>query len=150
MPSFDGTTLHMIAVNRGDAPAALLPAHVESDILAGATKVRLRNDGAAYIPPGTQQVTFDVVPPLSGGQAYKASLDVMSNLLPNNEGKENGDKIVGTVILGVMQSDGNYAVDKVPINVDEMFSLLRDDADRCQSEKHSSFENGCIGNGSPE
>lgn len=150
MPTFDGTALHIIAVNKGDAPAALIPAHIESDLLAGATKVRVRNDGAAYIPPGTQQITFDIIPLLSGDQAYKASLDVMANLVPDKAGKTQSNKVLGHVVLGVMQSNGNYAVSKIPISTSDMFKLLRDSADRCDSEKDPSFINGCIGNGSPD
>jgi RNA polymerase subunit RPABC4/transcription elongation factor Spt4 len=148
MPSFDGTNLRIIAINSGDAPASLLPAHVQGTFLAGATRVRLKNEEAAFVKPGAQQIVFDIVPPLSSSQAYKASLDILVDLMPDTKGNPSPEKTVENIVVGVMQSNGHYSVHNIPIFADDMFQLLRNHSDRCESEQHPSFENGCIGNGS--
>ena len=68
-PSLDGTTLRVVAVNRGDASASLIRARIDGDYLAGATKVRLRNDSDAIISPGSKLLTFDIIPLLDERQS---------------------------------------------------------------------------------
>ncbi|MDG0806363.1 hypothetical protein PO856_003639 [Pectobacterium brasiliense] len=81
MPSVDGTTLRIIAINKGDAPASLIRAWVDSDYLAAATKVKLRSDSDAIIQPGNKLLTFDVVPLLDEEDSYRSSLEMLSYVI---------------------------------------------------------------------
>jgi hypothetical protein len=142
-PSLDGTTLRVVAINRGDAPASLIRARIDGEYLAGATKVRLRNDGDAIIPPGSKLLTFDIIPLLDERQSYDGSLEAMTARL-------SGKPLpVTSVLLGLEQSDGSVSVLKFTLTDDDMFGLLRDNADRCSGVDKPNFTNGCIGNGSP-
>jgi hypothetical protein len=103
-PSLDGTTLRVVAINRGDAPASLIRARIDGDYLAGATKVRLRNDGDASISPGSKLLTFDIIPLLDEGQSYEGSLQAMTAAM-------SGKPLPATsVLLGLAQSDGGVSV----------------------------------------
>jgi hypothetical protein len=142
-PSLDGTTLRVVAINRGDAPASLIRARIDGEYLAGATKVRLRNDGDAIISPGSKLLTFDIIPLLDERQSYDGSLQAMSAAI-------SGKPLPATsVLLGLAQSDGRVSVLKFTLTDENMFGLLRDNADRCSGVDKPNFTNGCIGNGTP-
>lgn len=141
MPSLDGTTLRIVAVNRGDAPASLIKAWVSSEYLAAATKVRLRNDSDAIINPGGKLLAFDVVPLLDESDSYSSSLEIMGYILKNKP-------VPRTEIrFQIMQSDGRFVVQAFLLDAEQLFSLLRANADRCSAIKIVNFENGCIGRG---
>ena len=142
-PSLDGTTLRVVAVNRGDAPASLIRARIDGEYLAGATKVRLRNDGDAIISPGSKLLTFDIIPLLDEGQSYDGSLQAMSAAI-------SGKPLpVTSVLLGLAQSDGTVSVLKFALTDEDMFGLLRENANRCSGVDKPNFTNGCVGNGAP-
>nr|AWM07765.1 hypothetical protein CIT39_15780 [Bradyrhizobium symbiodeficiens] len=142
-PSIDGTTLRVLAVNRGDASASFVYARIDGDYLAGATKVRLRSDADAIISPGSKLLTFDIIPLLDETQSYDGSLEAMTAAV-------SGKPLPTTsVLLGLAQSDGGVSVLKYTLTNDEIFRLLRDNADRCSSIDKPNFTNGCIGNGAP-
>ncbi|MBV7489597.1 hypothetical protein [Pseudomonas sp. PDM30] len=143
MPSVDGTTLRVIAVNSGDAPASLIRAWVDSDYLAAATKVRLRNDADAIIQPGNKLLTFDVVPLLDEDDSYRSSLEMLSYIIQKKPGPRT------EVRFHILQSDGRFAIQAVPLDAGELFALLRANADRCSAIATINFENGCIGRGTP-
>lgn len=142
-PSLDGTTLRIVAVNRGDAPASLIRARIDGEYLAGATKVRLRNDGDAIISPGSKLLTFDIIPLLDERQSYDGSLEAMSAVMSKKP------LPATSVLLGLAQSDGAVSVLKFTLTDEDMFGLLRDNADRCSGIDKPNFTNGCIGNGLP-
>ncbi|WP_230632106.1 hypothetical protein [Chromobacterium violaceum] len=141
MPSVDGTTLRVVAVNRGDAPASLAKAWVVSQYLAPATKVRLRNDSEAIINPGSQLITFDIIPLLSEDESHSDSLEVLGNVINKKPSPRT------EVRFHVMQSDGRYSVQAIPLDFEQLLALLRANADRCSTIKTANFENGCIGRG---
>jgi hypothetical protein len=143
MPSVDGTTLRVIAVNSGDAPASLIRAWVDSDYLAAATKVRLRNDADAIIQPGNKLLTFDVVPLLDEDDSYRSSLEMLSYIIQKKPGPRT------EIRFHILQSDGRFAIQAVPLDAGELFALLRANADRCSAIATINFENGCIGRGTP-
>jgi hypothetical protein len=142
MPSIEGTTLRIIVTNRGDAPALLGKVGVDSELLAGATKVKLRNDADAIIQPGSKLLTFDIIPLLDEDESYRESLEIMSLLMQNKP-------VPPTKIdIQLFQSDGRYLVQAIPIAGEQLFTLLRSNSDRCSTIKTPNFENGCIGAGS--
>lgn len=142
-PSLDGATLRVLAVNRGDASASFVYARIDGDYLAGATKVRLRSDADAIISPGTKLLTFDIIPLLNEKQSYDGSLEAMTAAV-------SGKPLPPTsVLLGLAQSDGRVGVLKYTLTNDDIFRLLRDNADRCSGVEKPNFTNGCIGNGAP-
>jgi len=143
MPSLDGTTLRVVAVNKGDAPASLIRAWVDSDYLAGATQVRLRNDADAIIPPGSHLVTFDVVPLLDEDDSYRSSLEMLTYILQKKEPPRT------EIRFHVVQSDGRFQVQAITLDAGDLFTLLRANADRCSAIKEPNFSNGCIGRGTP-
>lgn len=85
MPSVDGTTLRVIAVNKGDAPASIIRAWVDSDYLAPATKVRIRNDTDAIILSGSKLITFDIIPLLDDDDSYRSSMEMLSYILQKKD-----------------------------------------------------------------
>ena len=99
-PSIDGTTFRIVAVNRGDSPGVLYKAKIQGEYLAGATKVRLRNDDEAIIPPGTKQLVFDVVPLLDEDQSYQGSLEALAAVISKKPLPQT------SIALGVTQSNG--------------------------------------------
>ena len=143
MPSVDGTTLRVVAINRGDAPASLIKAWVDSEYLAAATKVRLRNDSDAIIHPGSQLLTFDIVPLLDEDDSYRSSLEMLTYITQNKEAPRT------EIRFHVFQSDGRFVVQAISLDAGQLFSLLRSNADRCSAVKEINFENGCIGRGTP-
>ncbi|TDR80106.1 hypothetical protein [Paludibacterium purpuratum] len=143
MPSVDGTTLRVVAVNRGDAPASLAKAWVDSQYLAAATKIRLRNDSQAIINPGSQLLVFDIIPLLDEADSYRSSLEILGTLIKNKPTPRTEIRFL------VMQSDGRSAVQAILLDSEQLFSLLRANSDRCSAIKIVNFENGCIGSGSP-
>jgi hypothetical protein len=143
MPSVDGTTLRVIAVNKGDAPASLIKAWVDSDYLAAATKVRLRNDADAIIQPGSKLLTFDVVPLLDEDDSYRSSLEMLTYVIQNKSGPRT------EIRFHILQSDGRFAIQSISLDAGELFTLLKANADRCSAVANVNFENGCIGRGTP-
>ncbi|AZE21272.1 hypothetical protein C4K05_0848 [Pseudomonas chlororaphis subsp. aureofaciens] len=143
MPSVDGTTLRVIAINSGDAPASLIRAWVSSEYLAAATKVRLRNDTDAIIQPGNKLITFDIVPLLDEDDSYRSSLEMLSYVTQDKLGPRT------EIRFHILQSDGRFAVQAVSLDAGELFGLLRANADRCSAISTINFENGCIGRGTP-
>lgn len=143
MPSVDGTTLRVVAINRGDAPASLIKAWVDSQYLAPATKVKLRNDSEAIINPGSQLITFDIIPLLNEGESYRDSLEMLGVAINKKSAPRT------EIRFHVLQSDGRFAVQAISLDSEQLFSLLRANADRCSAIKTANFENGCIGRGDP-
>ncbi|MBP5116513.1 hypothetical protein HUS85_11715 [Pseudomonas protegens] len=143
MPSFEGTTLRIVAVNTGDAPASLIRAWVDSDYLAAATKVRLRNDSDAIIQPGNKLITFDLVPLLDEDDSYRSSLEMLTYIMQKKPGPRT------EIRFHLLQSDGGFAVQAVPVDAGQLFALLRANSDRCSAITTINFENGCIGRGTP-
>ena len=142
-PSLDGTTLRIIAVNRGDASASLTAARVSSEYLAPATKVRFRNDSDAIIPPGSKLITFDVIPLMNEDESYKKSIDIIGVVISKKPNPPT------EIIFRLQQSNGEFSFHGFQIKDEDMFRLLRSNADRCSSIKEANFENGCIGSGAP-
>jgi hypothetical protein len=143
MPSFEGTTLRIVAVNTGDAPASIIRAWVDSDYLAAATKVRLRSDADAIIQPGNKLITFDLVPLLDEDDSYRSSLEMLTYILQEKQGPRT------EIRFHLLQSDGGFAIQAVPVDAGQLFALLRANADRCSALTTVNFENGCIGRGIP-
>ncbi|WP_187329595.1 hypothetical protein [Advenella mimigardefordensis] len=143
MPSVDGTTLRIVAINRGDASASLIKAWVDSEYLAAATKVQLRNDSDAIIHPGSQLITFDIVPLLDEDDSYRSSLEMLNFVIQNKEPPRT------EIRFHIFQSDGRFVVQGISLDAEQLFSLLRSNADRCSAVTVVNFENGCIGRGTP-
>ena len=144
MPSVDGTTLRVVVINRGDAPASLGRVWVDSEYLAGATKVRLRNDSDAIIQPGSKLLTFDIIPLLDEGDSYNSSAEMMSLVMEKKPAPRT------EIRFQLLQSDGRFVIQATSLNADQLFQLFRANSDRCSSIKTPDFENGCIGRGTPE
>ncbi len=143
MPSVDGTTLRMVAINHGDAPASLIKAWVDSEYLAAATKVQLRNDSDAIIHPGSKLLTFDIIPLLDEDDSYRSSLEMLTYVTQNKEAPRT------EIRFQVVQSDGRFVIQMITLDAGQLFSLLRSNSDRCSAVKEINFENGCIGRGDP-
>lgn len=140
-PSLDGTTLRIVAVNRGDAPAAFIHARMNSDYLAPATRIKLRNDADAIIPPGSKLLTFDIIPLLDEAASYNGSMEMMLTMVQ----KRPAPKTV--ISFEISQSDGRQEISVFPLDANDLFELLRANANRCSAVKNPDFLNGCIGYG---
>ncbi|WP_177344608.1 hypothetical protein [Pseudomonas sp. PA1(2017)] len=143
MPSVDGTTLRVVALNNGDAPASIIKAWVDSEYLAAATKIRLRNDEDAIIHPGSQLLTFDVIPLLDEDDSYRGSIEMLSYYMRNEPPPRT------EIRFHVLQSDGRFQIQAINLDAGKLFNLLRANADRCSAITSINFENGCIGRGTP-
>lgn len=143
MPSVDGTTLRIVAINSGDASASVVRAWVDSDYLAAATKVRLRNDADAIIQPGSQLLTFDIIPLLDEDDSYRSSLEVLTFITQKKESPRT------EIRFHLFQSDGRYSIQAIALDAQQLFTLLRSNSDRCSAVKEINFDNGCIGRGTP-
>ncbi|WP_421223292.1 hypothetical protein [Aeromonas sp. 602293] len=143
MPSFDGTTLRVVAMNHGDAPASLIKAWVDSEYLAAATKVRLRNDSDAILHPGSQLLTFDIIPLLDEDDSYRSSLEMLTYVNKNQPAPRT------EIRFHLFQSDGRFSVQAISLDAGQLFYLLRENADRCSAITEINSENGCIGRGTP-
>lgn len=141
MISLEGTTIRLLVVNNGDAPGVFVRADTESEYLAPATKIRLRDDQKAIIAPGSNLLMFDVVPLLSGDQSYSNSLEMLMLI----EGKKETPKTDIVFVFG--DSDGELRVSRLSLDADKMFELMRANSDRCSAIKEPDFYNGCIGPG---
>ncbi|WP_051534868.1 hypothetical protein [Deefgea rivuli] len=144
MPSVDGTTLRVVAINRGDAPASLGRVWVDGELLAGSTKIKLQNDSDAIIPPGSKLLTFDIVPLLDENDSYSSSLQMLTFATTNKPAPRT------EIRFQVLQSDGRFAIQAISLDVEQLFHLFRANADRCSAIKTLNFENGCIGIGTPK
>jgi len=118
-------------------------ARIDGEYLAGATKVRLRNDSDAIIPPGSKLLTFDIVPLLDEKQSYDESLEAMTAVISKKP------LPTTSVLIGLTQSNGETSVLRFVLDDEDMFHLLRGNADRCSSVEKPNFTNGCVGNGTP-
>lgn len=143
MPSIDGTTLRIVALNEGDAPASIVKAWVDSDYLAPATKVRLRDDSDAIILPGSKLLAFNVVPLLDEDDSYRSSVEMLSFITQNRAAPRT------EIRFHIRQSDGRFEVHAIALDAGDLFGLLRANADRCSAISNPNFENGCIGRGTP-
>lgn len=143
MPSVDGTTLRLVAINRGDAPASIIKAWVDSDYLAAATKVKIKKDSDAIIHPGSQLLSFDIIPLLDEDDSYRSSLEMMSYVLQKKPAPRT------EIRFNLLQSDGRFAVQAISLDAGQLFGMLRANADRCSAIKEINFENGCAGRGTP-
>ncbi|MDK1389602.1 hypothetical protein QN224_29925 [Sinorhizobium sp. 8-89] len=143
-PSIDGTTLRVVAVNEGDAPAAFILAATRSDYLAGATKIRLRNDADAIIPPGSKLLTFDIIPLLTKEESYRNSLEMLQLVVQKKEATDTA------IAFEIAESDGKRFVASFPLSAEDLFFLMRANSDRCSGIQSPDFTNGCIGPGTLE
>jgi len=144
MITLEGTTVRLMVVNNGDASGVFVRAFAESEYLAPATKIRLRDDQKAVVAPGTNLVMFDVVPLLNQEQSYKNSVEMIQLSLENKE-------VPKTDIVFVFgESNGELRVSRLALDNDSMFELMRANSDRCSAIKEPDFYNGCIGPGEIE
>ena len=141
--SVDGTTLRVVATNKGDAPAAFWRAQISNDAFVS-TRIRLRNDADAIIPPGSKLLVFDIVPLLSEEQSYDQYLDYLSAILAKQ------DMPKTKILLSVSESTGLLSIFPIPVDDFEMHLLLRANADRCSAIAEKNFQNGCVGSGDDE
>ncbi|MGI2228276.1 hypothetical protein [Shewanella frigidimarina] len=142
--SVDGTTLRVTVLNRGDASAVLTKSWMDSEYLAGATVVRLRNDNDALIPPGSKLVIFDIIPLLSELQSYEGSMEMLGY------GFSKAEIPKTEVRFELVQSNGDLIIQSVKLNADDLFNLLRANSNRCSAVAEPNFDNGCIGPGELE
>ncbi|RVC64391.1 hypothetical protein [Mesorhizobium sp.] len=144
MITLEGTTIRLMVVNNGDAPGVFVRAFTESEYLAGATKVRLRDDQKAVVAPGTNLLMFDVVPLLNQEQSYKNSVEMIQLILENKEAPKTD------IVFVFGDSDGEFRVSRLNLDADKLFGLMRANSDRCSAIKEPDFYNGCIGPGELE
>lgn len=137
-PSLDGTTLRIVVVNRGDAPATFIRAQMVSDYLAPATRVKLRNDADAIIPPGSRLLTFDIIPLLDQRESYQGSMEMMLLMVQKKPAPQTA------ILFEITQSDGRQHLARFPLNASDLFELLRANASRCSAIKAPDFLNGCV------
>lgn len=137
--TIDGTTLRVIATNKGDAPAAIGSAWVSSDYLTGATKIRLKNNSDGIINPGNQLIVFDIIPALDEDNSYSGSLEMLKYVIAKKQAPRT------EIRIQVIQSDGTKGTQTISLNAEQLFFLLRANADRCSAIKKADFENGCAG-----
>mgnify|MGYP006951132225 CR=1 FL=1 len=83
--SIDGTAVRVMIINTGDAPGMFVKAIPESDYLAGATKIKLRDDRSAIIAPGSNLLMFDIMPLLDQNQSYRNSLEMLQLIIQQKE-----------------------------------------------------------------
>jgi hypothetical protein len=137
----DGTTVRLAVINNGDAPGIFVRAVTESEYLAGATKVRLRDDKNSIVNPGSNLLVFDIVPLLTQEQSYNNSVDMIALMIKNKEPPKTDIKFV----FG--DSDGALRLTRLSLGAEELFELMRANSDRCSAVKVPDFYNGCIGPG---
>ena len=70
------------------------------------------------------------------------SLDVLKSFI-NQEASQT------SIVFESSQFNGTHKNIEFSLSLDDLFSLLRANADRCAAIKEASFENGCIGTGKP-
>ena len=142
--SVDGTTLRVVATNKGDAPAAFWRAQVSGDYLAPATRIRLRNDDDAIIPPGSKLLVFDIVPLLSEEQSYQQSLEYLSAIVADKDMPET------QILFSISESTGLVNIFPIEIIDFDMHLLLRANFFSGSATTEKNFQNGCIGPGETE
>ncbi|WP_205837170.1 hypothetical protein [Neorhizobium sp. T25_13] len=141
MISMEGTTVRVLVNNRGDAAGVFVRADVRSEYLAGATKVRLRDDQRAVIGPGTNLLMFDIIPLLTQDESYRNSVE-MIELVLQDKGAPPTD-----IIFQFGDSDGIPMITRLSLDANKLFELMRANSDRCSAVKVADFYNGCIGPG---
>lgn len=141
MVSLDGTTVRVLVNNRGDAAGVFVRAEVRSEYLAGATKVRLRDDARAVISPGTNLLMFDIVPLLTQDQSYRNSIEMIELALQQKNAPPT------EFLFQFGDSQGLPMVARLSLDANDMFELMRANSDRCSAIKVADFYNGCLGPG---
>ncbi|NRP86938.1 hypothetical protein GFPCMMHI_02849 [Ensifer adhaerens] len=116
----------------------------ESDYLAGATKIKLRDDRSAIIAPGSNLLMFDIMPLLDQNQSYRNSLEMLQLIIQQKEPPKTD------LMFEFGDSDGNLQFARLPLNAEKLFELMRANSDRCSAIATPDFENGCIGPGQIE
>lgn len=139
--SIEGLTVRVLVNNTGDAPGFFVRAVTKSDYLAGATKVRLREDQKAVIVPGANLLTFDVVPLLTQEESYRNSVDMIELIIQNKEVSKT------EIVFQFGESDGGMRMARLDLDAQRLFELMRANSDRCSAVKEPDFYNGCIGPG---
>ena len=142
LPVFDGNTFRVLATNSGDSPAVLVGALIAGKYLPPATKVKLRDEKDAVIPPGAHLLTFDIIPLLDAETSYKGSLEVLTDRI---SGK---GSVSEALRLSIHQANGDIYRQEFNLSSDNLFYLLQANADRCDSIEVPDFVNGCVGGGS--
>ncbi|ESY35265.1 hypothetical protein X747_28845 [Mesorhizobium sp. LNJC384A00] len=141
MINLEGTTIRLLVNNNGDAPGFFVRAVTESEYLAGATKVRLRDDQRAIIAPGSNLLMFDVVPLLNQDQSYRNSIEMIQLIIQNKDAPKTD------VVFEFGDSDGTIRVTRLSLNAEQLFELFRANSDRCSAVQTPDFYNGCTGPG---
>jgi hypothetical protein len=142
--SMEGTTVRLLVINNGDAPGMFVRARSRSEYLAGATKIRLRDDQKAIIEPGNNLLMFDVIPLLSEDESYRNSLEMLQLIIEKKKAPQTD------IVFEFGDSDGTTRVTRLPLDEGQLFELMRANADRCSAIKVPDFDNGCIGAGAPQ
>ncbi|MBZ9683240.1 hypothetical protein LB531_21520 [Mesorhizobium sp. CO1-1-2] len=144
MITLEGTTVRLLVVNNGDASGVFVRAFTESEYLADATKIRLRDDQKAVVTPGTNLLMFDVVPLLNQEQSYNNSVEMIQLGLEHKEAPKTD------IVFVFGDSDGQLRVSRLALDANLLFELMRANSDRCSAIKDPDFYNGCIGPGEIE
>ena len=139
--TIEGTTIRVLVMNSGDAPGVFVRAFPKGDYLAGATKIRLRDEQKAVIAPGSNLLTFDVVPLLTQDQSYRNSLEMLQLIVVKKQAPETD------IVFLFGESDGQSRVTRLPLDAEGLFGLMRANSDRCSAIKAPDFYNGCVGPG---
>ncbi|MGP4804230.1 hypothetical protein ACSV5G_10710 [Agrobacterium cavarae] len=139
--TIEGTTVRVLVMNKGDAPGMFVRAFVRGDKLAGATKIRLRDEETAIIRPGSNLLTFDVIPLLTEEQSYVNSIEMIQSIIQDTRPSPTD------LIFNFGDSDGSLRATRLQLDGQSMFDLMRSNADRCSAIEKPDFNNGCIGPG---
>lgn len=142
-PAIDGTSMRVVAINHGDAPAAILDSNIVSEFLAPSTKIKLRDESNAIIPPGSQLLIFDIIPLLTEDESYRASLEILGLVTAN------APIPMTSIHIRLRQSSGDTNSIVLELSGSDIFKLLRSNADRCSALSDADFLNGCVGTGEP-
>lgn len=137
----DGTTIRAMVTNKGDAAGMFVQAFVQSEYLAPATKIRLRDDKNASIIPGSNILVFDIIPLLTSDESYSNSVHMLELM----ESKQSPPKT--DIIFQFGESDGTLKYTTYTLDLDQLFLLMRANFGRCSAVSRPDFENGCIGPG---
>ncbi|MER8882427.1 hypothetical protein [Mesorhizobium sp. M0590] len=141
MITLEGTTIRLLVNNNGDAPGVFVRAVTKSDYLAGATKIRLRDDQKAIVAPGSNLLMFDIVPLLNQDQSYRNSLEMIQLVIQKREAPTTD------ILFEFGDSNGDMRVTRLSLDAEQLFELFRANSDRCSAIKVPDFYNGCIGPG---
>lgn len=136
LPVMDGATLRLVATNSGDAPAILARAmtleHSGPEIL-----LRLTRTEDSFIPTGSHQVAYAVIPLLEAKEARALSERIIADI---NSGKAPEPLIVQ---IRVIQYDQKNNLHHIRILPKQLAVALRYHADHCDSLDIKTVEDGC-------